>query len=88
MGVSAFRPDAPQPCAEVAARAAPAFCSDSAIRNADRLCVQHTLRAENVLGVADASDYEKVHRATSVDAVDGILRMVFAHRAELPPCTD
>ena len=87
MGVGAFRPDAPQARAEVAARAAPAVCSDCAIRNADRLCVQHTLRAENVLGVADASDYEKVHRATSVDAVDGILRPVFARRAEVPPCT-
>ena len=60
MGVGAFRPDAPQARAEVAARAAPAFCSDFASRNADRLCVQHTLRAENVLGVADASDCENV----------------------------
>ena len=76
MGVGAFRPDAPQARAEVAARAAPAFCSDFAIRNADRLCVQHTLRAENVLGVADASDSEKIHRAASVVAVDGFLRPV------------
>ncbi|PSM32178.1 hypothetical protein BVG81_001510 [Haliangium sp. UPWRP_2] len=76
MGVGAFRPDAPQARAEVAARAAPAVCSDFAIRNADRLCVQHTLRAENVLGVADASDSEKIHRAASVVAVDGFLRPV------------
>ena len=88
MGVGAFRPDAPQARAEVAARAAPAVCSDFAIRNADCLCVQHTLCAENVLGVADASDSEKIHRAASVVAVDGFLRPVFARRAEVPPCTD
>ena len=87
MGVRAFRPDAPQPRAEVAARAAPAVCSDFAIRNADSHCAWRKLRAENSLGVADASDCEKVHRAASAVAVDGFLRPVFAHRAEVPPCT-